>query len=118
MTSLRYTGDQLIHAVADEIDEDVGEGDVPQQAVLEHIGEEDFLGGEVFLSGFFVVVFRVVVFPLLNRWQAAGLRGVFHNEVHRHGKHHGDDARIVEGLPPDIGFGRLDAMLLEEDPAG
>ncbi len=87
------------HTVAQQVDEHVGQGDVPEQLVAQHVGDEDLLGRQLALV-VFVVAFGVVVLVLLDRRQAAGLRGVAHGEIGEYGYAHGDDGRHVEGRAP------------------
>lgn len=53
------------HTVTDEINEGVGNGDVPQQLVVQHVLDEDLLGGKLLLVAF-VIVLRIVVLVLFN----------------------------------------------------
>ena len=108
----------LQHTVADEVDEHVGQRDVPQQAVLQHVGDEDFLGGQILLGRLGVVVVRIVVLPLLDRRQPAGLRRVLHDEEDGNRDDHRRDARVVQRLLPDVLVGGLNPVGVEVDGTG
>ena len=68
-------GSPVQAAVAHHVDEGVGQCDVPQELVGEH-SAEDFLHAERLFALLLVIVLGSAAAPLLDRGQAARLRGV------------------------------------------
>ena len=75
------------NAVAQQINEDVSDRDVPQQLVRQNVLHKDLLRRQLFFV-LFTIVIRIVVFILFDRRQTAGLRGIAH---HREGKNRQQD---------------------------
>ena len=90
-------------SVAYHVDESVGDGDEPQQFVVQDVFEEDFAGREHFLL-LGAVIFRVVVAPFLHRGKAARLRRVADEHVGEDGDEDRDDRREKIGSYQEIEF--------------
>ena len=98
---LGQIGGRPVHnTVADEVDEDVGDRDQPEDAVVQHILEQDVACRELFLDGFRRGLLRIVVPVFLDGGQATGLRRVLHQEEREDGQDDGDDGREEEDAVP------------------
>ncbi|MNS44994.1 hypothetical protein D3C72_774520 [compost metagenome] len=68
---------------------------------MQHVLDEDLLGGKLLLVTL-VVILRVVVLVLLDGGQTHGLRGITHHEEGDHRNGGGSSSRYIEGTAPVI----------------
>ena len=87
------------NTVANEVDEDVRDGEVPEELVFEDVLHEHFLCGHLVL-GDDAVLLRIVVLVLLDGRQPTGLGCVAHEEECEDGERDGDHRGEEEDTVP------------------
>ena len=86
-------------AVADKVDEDVRDRQIPEQLVLDDVLHQNFFRRHLpFHDG--AVLLRIVVLVLLDGRQTAGLRRVMQEEEGNECQHNGDHRREEEDAVP------------------
>ncbi len=89
------------YTVTNEVNEGVGNGDVPQQFVVQHVLDEDLLGGKLLLVALVVILGKIVL-VLFDGWQADRLRGITHHEEGDHRDGSRCSCRDIEGTAPVV----------------